>query len=176
MNAVFFIFLTVFFIILQTIVLPSFAWFPQCFDLMIINVLFLSLRSSHYAMVFAVILIGCIMDSVSGVPFSLHIFSYVWIYIIVYLVKQFLFKQSILFILIISMVSVVIQQGLYVFSIFINHGSQAIQAIDLGLLIRQVFWGCVFIPLGIWLVTIFRQKWLLVTKTMGKQMAQKYRG
>jgi hypothetical protein len=51
-----------------------------------------------------------------------------------------------------------------------------IRYIDLGLLIRQVFWGCVFVPVGIGLATIFRQKWLLVTKTMGKQMAQKYRG
>ena len=176
MNAVFFVLFTGVLIILQTIVLPSFDWFSQCFDLMIINVLFLSLVSSHYAMVFAIILIGCIMDSVSGVPFCLHIFSYVWIYIIVYLVKQFLFKQSIIFILIISIVSVVIQQGLYVFSIFINHGSHTIRYIDLGLLIRQVFWGFVFIPLGIWLVTICRQNWVLVTKTMGKQMAQKYRG
>ncbi|MCK5836927.1 MAG: hypothetical protein KAH09_06640, partial [Desulfobacula sp.] len=86
MNAVFFVLFTGVLIILQTIVLPSFDWFSQCFDLMIINVLFLSLVSSHYAMVFAIILIGCIMDSVSGVPFCLHIFSYVWIYIIVYLV------------------------------------------------------------------------------------------
>ncbi|WP_300459051.1 hypothetical protein [Desulfobacula sp.] len=176
MNAVFFILLTVFFMILQTIILPTFDWFPQCFDLMIINVLFLSFISSHYAMAFAIILIGCIMDSVSGVPFCLHIFSYLWIYIIVYLVKQFLFKQSIIFILIISIVSIVIQQGLFVFSIFINHGSRATQFIDLGLLIRQIFWGIVFVPLGIWLVNIFRQKWVLITKAMGKQMAQKYRG
>lgn len=123
MNAVFFIGLTLFLIVLQTIVLPSFSWFVQCFDLLIIVVLFLSLISSHFSMVFAIVMIGSVMDSISGVPFCFYTFSYLWSYIIVHLAKQMLFKQSIIFILIVSLLSVVIQQGLLLLSVFVSHGS-----------------------------------------------------
>ncbi len=40
MKALFFIILTLFLMILQSIVLPSFAWFDQSFDLLIIDILF----------------------------------------------------------------------------------------------------------------------------------------
>ncbi|SDU14879.1 rod shape-determining protein MreD [Desulfobacula phenolica] len=176
MNTLFFIILTLFLIVMQTIILPSFVWFAQCFDLLIINVLFLSLISSHYSMVAAIIIIGCIMDSISGVPFCYHIFSYLWIYIIVHLVKHFFFKRSILFILIISILSVVIQHGLLLFSVFINQGFNAVFEFDFTLLIRQVVWGLVFIPPGIWMVKVLWQNWIFITKSMRKQMSKKYRG
>ncbi|MCK5696071.1 MAG: hypothetical protein KAH62_05670 [Desulfobacula sp.] len=176
MNALFFIIFTLFLIVLQTVVLPSFFWFAQCFDLLIIDILFLSLISSHYSIVAPIILIGCIMDSISGVPFCYHVFSYLWIYIIIFLVKQLFFKQSIVFILIISIVSVFIQQGLLLFSIFVQQGHTTILAFNFSLLIRQAFWGFVFIPPSIWLVNVFWQNWIVVTKSMKKQMAQKYRG
>ncbi len=175
MTTLFFIILTLFLIVMQTIILPSFSWFVQCFDLLIINVLFLSLISSHFSMIAAIIIIGCIMDSISGVPFCFHIFSYLWIYIIVHLVKQFFFKRSIIFILIISIVSVVIQHGLLLFSVFVNQGGKTVLEFDFTLLIRQVFWGLVFIPPGIWLVNVLWQNWVFITKLMRKRMAQKYR-
>lgn len=164
MNTIFFIILTLFLIALQTVVLPSFSWFDQCFDLVIIDILFLSLISSHYSIAVAIIMIGCIMDSISGAPFFYHVFSYLWIYIIVFMVKQLLFKQSIIFIFIISLVSVFIQHVLLLFSIFVLQGLDTVLSFDFGLLIRQAFWGVVFIPIGIWLVKVFRQIWILVTK------------
>ena len=63
MNVLFFAILTVFLIIFQTVVFPSFFWFSQCFDLMIMNVIFLSLLYSHYAVILTIILVGGIMDS-----------------------------------------------------------------------------------------------------------------
>ncbi|MBU8850036.1 MAG: hypothetical protein KOO65_07260 [Desulfobacterales bacterium] len=176
MNALFFIILTVFLIILQTIVLPSFDWFVECFDLLIINVLFLSLVSSHYSMVAAIIIIGCIMDSISGAPFFYHVFSYLWIYIIVSLVKQLLFQKSIAFIFIISFVSVFIQHGLLLFSVFVNQGSNTIWTFDFSLLIRQAFWGFIFIPPGIWLVNVCWQNWIFVTKFLQNRFLKNTEG
>ncbi|MCK4767160.1 MAG: hypothetical protein KAS28_02155 [Desulfobacula sp.] len=164
MNILFFIIFTFFLIIVQTVILPSFPWFVQCFDLLIIDILFLSLISSHHSVVFAIIVIGCIMDSISGVPFCYHIFSYLWIYIIVYSVKQLLFQKSIIFIFIISFLSVFIQQGLLLFSVFVKQGSNTIWTFDFSLLIRQTFWGFIFIPPGIWLVNVCWQNWIFITK------------
>jgi len=175
MNILFFILLSLLLIVFQTVVFPCFPGFVQCFDLLIIDVLFLSLISSHFSIIFAIVIIGCIMDSISGVPFCYHIFSYLWIYIIVNIVKQLLFQRSIIFIFIISVASVLIQQVLLLFSVFVNHGTNTFQLVDLGLLIKQVFWGFIFIPPSIWLINVFWQNWIFITKRMQKQITQKYR-
>jgi len=173
MKTLFFIILTFFLIVVQSVILPSFSWFDQCFDLLIIDVLFLSLISSHYSMGLAIILIGCIMDSISGVPFCYHVFSYLWIYMIVYIVKQLLFQKSIIFILIISIISVLIQHLLLLFSLFVNHGYNIFLEFDFILLARQVFWGFVFIPSGVWLVNVFFENWISITKLIKKQIIKK---
>ncbi len=173
MKAVFFIILTLFLMVVQTIVLPSFSWFEHCFDLVIIDVLFLSLISTHYSMVFAVIFIGCIMDSISGAPFFFHVFAYLWIYIIVTLTRQLLFKQSVFFILIISLLAVLIQHALLLFSVFVHQGGTALQNFNFALLIHQAFWGLVFIPPGIWLVKVCRQNWIFVTGVIHRLVAPK---
>lgn len=164
MNAVFFILLTLFFVAFQTILLPSFLWFEQCFDLVIIEILFLSFISSHYSIILSITAIGCLMDSISGVPFGHHIFSYLWVYIIVQIARQLLFQRSTVFIFIMSIVSISIQHGFLLFSVFVRHGVDAIWNFNFNLLVWQTFWGVVFIPPGLWLINVFWQKWILKTK------------
>ncbi len=176
MNALFFVIVTLSLIIFQTIIFPSFSWFSQCFDLMIMNIIFLSLVYSHYVVILIIILIGCIMDSLSGVAFFHHIFSYLWIYLIVQLFKQFVFKRNFLFILIVSLVSVLIQQGLILFSVFIEQGSEGIGQMEILLMIKQLVWGGTCIPPGVWLLNGFRQYWIYLVKMLKKQFAHRYRG
>lgn len=176
MNIFFFTILTLFLFIVQTIILPSFSWFSHCFDLLIIVVLCISLISDRHSVLFAIVFIGAIMDSTSGVPFFLYIFSYVWIYIVVQLAKQLLFQRSMVLILILSLVSVLIQQGLILLSIFIQQGTQALLVFNYGLLIRQSFWAVLFIGPGIWLVDTLRIYWIFTVKTVKKQMIRKYKG
>jgi len=176
MKALFIIILTFFLIILQSNVFPYFPWFDQCFDLLIIDILFLSLIASRHSMIFAVIVVGCAMDSISGVPFYYHVFSYIWIYIMVNIVRQLFFDQSFLFILIISFISVIIQHVLLLFSIFINNGNDFSLGFDFSLLIKQTFWGFFFIPLSLWIINIFWRRWNLMAKLMHKQLTQKQKG
>ena len=164
MKALFFISLTFLLTVLQTVILPSFPWFIYCFDLLIIEVLFLSLVSSHPSIIGAIIIIGCVMDSISGVPFFYHILSYLWIYIIVQIVKQLLFKRSVMFILVISIVAVSIQHILLLLSVFVTHGSHTLLEFNYGIIVRQMFWGFIFIPPGIWLVNIFWRNWILAAR------------
>jgi rod shape-determining protein MreD len=175
MNALFFVAVTISLIIFQTIILPSFFWFSQCFDLMIVNIIFLSLVYSHYGVILTIILIGGIMDSLSGVAFFLHIFSYLWIYLIVQLFKQFVFKRNFIFILSVSLVSVLIQQGLILFSVFIEQGREGIGQMDVLLMVKQLIWGGVLIPPGVWLIAGFRQYWMYLLKIFKKQFAHRYR-
>ena len=176
MKVLFFIILTFFLIILQSIILPFFSWSAQSFDLLIIDIFFLSFIATRHTMIFAVIVIGCIMDSISGVPFSYYVLSYLWIYIVVYIARQLFFDQSVIFVICISLASVIIQHLLLLFSILIRQGSSGLLEFDFDLLIKQAFWGFIFIPLSIWAVNIFWVRWNLMTKLMHKQFIQNYKG
>ena len=176
MNAVFLILLTFFLTIMQAVILPNFSFFSGCFDLVIIAALFLSLISTHHSMVIALILIGCVMDSISGVPFFFHIFSYVSIYLIVHLVKRLIFKQSIIFLLIISLTAVLIQHAMLLFSMFVRQEAGTILRFDFFLLAKQAFWGLIIIPLCISFIQIYWQDWTMMTRRMKNQMAESNRG
>jgi len=176
MNFSFFSIATLVLIICQTIIFPGFFWFPQCFDLLIIPVLYMSLVYSRYGVILSITVMGGIMDSISGVPFFLHIFSYLWIFFIVQLFKQFVFQRSAFFMMVVSLVAVVIQQGLMVFSVFLSQGQAGVLSLDFSLLIRQMIWGMVIIPPGVWMMNVMRQNYFYVIRQLRRNMVRKYRG
>jgi rod shape-determining protein MreD len=166
MKALFFIFFTLLFIVVQTIILPGFSFFINSFDLMIINVLLLCLLSTRFPTVLSIILIGMVMDSISGVPFFYHVFSYIWIYLLVYLVRQIIFQRSLIFILVISLVSVIIQHGLLLFSIAVSSSDPGGMDLDFRLFLYQLFWGGVCIPPGVWLMNALYKHWIKTSQKL----------
>lgn len=159
MKILFFIILTCFLFVVQSVLFPLLPWFNQFFDILIIEILFLSIISESRSMVLAIILIGAVMDSISGVPFFYHILSYLWIYLIVNLGKQIFFSRSFVFVFTMSIVSIVIQHALYLLSVISSPANT--DSVDFGseILIEQVFWGVIFIPAGLVIVNIFWLKW-----------------
>ncbi len=171
MNALFFVFSALFFIILQTIFLPSFSWFAQCFDQVTIFIIYLSLIYPRHFIVPGIVLMGLIMDSISGCALFSHVFSYTWIYIIIRLFRRFVFQKSIVFVLMISMVSAVIHQALIFFSIVIIQGS--VSRSDFSLLLEQILWALLVIPAGLALLNWAREIWLSLSGNMKKQLIQR---
>lgn len=156
--------------------LPSFSWFDQSFDLLIIDVLYICLIARKHTALIPIILIGAIMDSSSSVPFFFYIFSYVWVYVIVQLANQLLFQHSTVFVVVMALIAVLIQQGLILLLMFIEQGGQGIPAADFSILIRQLFWGVLIIPAGIWLANNLRLICLRMVGNVKRQMAHKYKG
>jgi len=176
MNFSFFFIVSLALILCQTIVLPGFFWFSQCFDILIVVVLYMSLVSSGYGAILAILVVGGVMDSISGVPFSLHIFSYLWVFFIIQLFKQFVFQRSASFMMGVSLVAVAIQQGLMIFSVFVSHGRTGLLGLDYSLVLRQMIWGVLFIPPGVWIMNILRQNYFYMIRQFRRDLARKYRG
>ncbi len=164
MNTLFLILLTFFLTVMQTVILPSFSIFSDRFDLLIIVALYLSLIATHHSMVIALVMIGCIMDSMSGVPFFFHIFSYILIYLIVHLVKRLIFKQSSTFLIIISLMAVLIQHLLLFFSTFVRQEAGASLGFYFFLPAKQAFLGLIIIPPCITLIHRSQRNWLGMAK------------
>lgn len=112
------------------------------------------------------------MDSISGFAFFLNTFSYLLIYMIVALSKRMIFKQSIVFIIIISFTSVIIQNGLIVFSVFISQGIEALLAFDYALIIKQAFWATLLIPPAVLFFQRLRKEWNLMIARIRQQNSE----
>ena len=175
MNLLFFSAVTLGLVLIQTIVLPSFFWFPYTFDLLIVLVLYLSLAFSHYSIIFTIFLIGMIMDSLSSVPFFFHIFSYFWIYLSVQLLKQVVFQRSALFMLTVSLLAVMVQQVLILFTVFLNHGDQGLMAVNYSQMAWQLVLGGLCITPGIWVLSALRQNAAYMMRQLLRELARRYR-
>ena len=175
MNFIFFFFFTLFLIIIQTVIIPSFSWFSNCFDLMIVNVLYLSLVFPNYWVPFWLVIIGSIMDSLSGAPFFLHSTAYLCIYLIVFFLRRLVFQHSAIFVFLVSFASACIYQGLVMFSIFLLQSQKVIAATDYRLCIGQIIWASVGIPIGVRFLETLHQNFSHALKQPGRQMSRKYR-
>jgi rod shape-determining protein MreD len=102
---------------------------------------------------------GGIMDSLSGAPFFLYTFSYLWIFLIVRLARQLVFQTSVPFILVVSLLSVTIQQGIFLFSLFARQEYTGTWPLNVSLMLQQIAWGAVMIPLGVGLISAGYRRW-----------------
>ncbi len=170
MKLVFYLLSTLCFIIFQTVMLPGTVWFELCFDLQIINILYLSLHVPHYSLAFSILVIGFIMDSLSGTPFFYYTFSYLWIWALVQAMRRFVFSRSILFLLAISLVSVLIQHLLFVFSVLIRQGTAGIGLLDYELMFKQMIMGVVLIPPGLGIMNILYSIWAAQARQFRKKI------
>lgn len=166
-------FVCLFLVVFQTVLLPFFPGAFYCFDLTIILIIYISLNSSHYLAVAAITGIGGIMDSLSGGPFFLYTFSYIWIFLIVHMARQFVFQSSILFVMVISLLSVAIQQGIFFISVFVRQDYTGIGSMDIALMLRQVALGGVMIPLGVGIISTANRRWQALIRRMIKNREQK---
>lgn len=162
-----------FLVVFQTVLLPSLPGGLYCFDLTIILIVFISLHFSHYMTVVVIAGIGGIMDSLSGAPFFLYTFSYIWVFLIVGLARQFVFQTNTLFVMVISLLSMTVQQGIFLFSVFSRQDYTGFGAMEISLMLRQVGWGTVMIPLGVWMIAAGNRRWQAMIQRMIKNREQK---
>ncbi len=175
MNFFFFGVVALGLMVMQTIVLPAFDFFPYCFDLPVILVLYLSLVFPRYGTILAIFFIGIVMDSLSGVPFFFHAFSYCWVYIFVQLIKQVVFQRSILFMVCVSLLAVIVQQGLMLFTIFLSHGHEGLFALDYTPFVWQLILAGVLISPGVWCVGVLRQNTMVMVRQLRRGFIKRYR-
>ena len=123
-------------------------------------------------MILAIILIGCIIDSISGVYFGLYLTTYLWIYIVVQVLKQFVFLRNIIFYVIIAAIAIVIESMFLTLSIFIDQGKNGVLSLNYYLMAKQLFLACFFIPLALEIITIVQKKYEIIIGSIAGKMKQ----
>ena len=168
-NVLFHLILSLFMIIFQTVVLPSLFFFTHAFDLIIVNVLYLSLVATHNAVIFWILLLGCVMDSLSGNPLGVHLSAYLWIFFLVQLLKRYVHYGNVIFLPVISAVAVLLENLFLIFSLLVHQKSSFFSREDILLLAMQMFWAFWFAPIIIVFIHSFQKILVSSVKRIAEQ-------
>ncbi len=99
------------------------------------------------------------MDSISGTPFGLYMSAYLWICISVQIMKRFVHSGNIIFLPLISALSVFLENCFLVFFFFVRYGEANFYSQDIMLMAKQMAWAFFIAPLMIWVMHICQKKW-----------------
>ncbi len=168
-NIVFYVLTSLFLIIAQTSFLPVFSFFDYSFDLLIINVLCLSFLFSSPLVIVGILLLGLCMDSISGAPFGVYTSAYIWIYFFIQAMRCFVHYGNMIFVPMVSALSVLMENGFLFFTFFVSRGRSAISVSDLVMMGKQMFFAFFMLPVCIMLIHILRKRWeYIIKKYAGK--------
>ncbi len=151
--------ISLFLIVVQTVLLPGLSSSFYSFDLTIILIVYISLHFSHYLVVAVIAGIGGIMDSLSGAPFFLYTFSYIWMFLLIRAARRLVFQTSVPFVMTVSLLSVTIEQGIFLFSLFARQDFPVGGGMSVSLMMQQMAWGGVMIPVGVGMISAGNRYW-----------------
>jgi rod shape-determining protein MreD len=136
-----------FLIIIQTTLLVYFNVFTGMYDLLIPFVIFISICLPLRESLPFILILGLIMDNLSGSPFGLYLTFYFWLFVGVRWILKFLRVSNKLFLSLVVVVAVLIQNALIVGTFgFLGPGWQ-IPAATLKNISVQFFWALMTGPL-----------------------------
>ena len=106
MTSIFFAFTIIAFVLFQTSVVPDLWGFDKFFDLIAIFIVYLAIYRPVGECVAFVILSGVVMDSISGGPFGMYMTVYCWLFVGIWIVKNYLHLGNSILVPLITTVSV----------------------------------------------------------------------
>lgn len=136
-----------FLIIVQTTLLTYFKIFAGMYDLLIPFVIFISICLPLRESLPFILILGLIMDNISGSPFGLYLTFYFWLYVGVRWILKFLRVSNKFFLSLIVIVAVLIQNGLILGTFGFARQGWQLPADALKIITLQFFWALATGPL-----------------------------
>lgn len=147
-----------FLIIFQTTVLQNFSIFNTIYDLLIPFVLYLGLFRRFGEALPAVLVMGFVMDSITGGPFGLYLTIYFWLFIIVRWVVQFLHAGSTMILPLILLLGISLENLFSFIAVTITEPDLKFLKIALQDYLGQVFWAVCTGPFLIMSINFIHEK------------------
>jgi cell shape-determining protein MreD len=149
-----------FLIILQTVIIPALTLLDRFYDLMIPFVVYLGLfRPVRESLPF-VLLLGFVMDNLSGSPVGLYLTTYFWLFVGVKGIARLLqVKDRLLIIMLIVAVGVLVENLIFLGTLTILGPEQQLAGNAARTVVVQVLWA-------LWTGPVF----LMIFKNMQKKL------
>lgn len=159
MKQAFYPIICVCFIVLQTSLVPLFRGMNCCFDLMMVMVVYISINAERPVSVCYVIVLGWLMDSLSGAPAGLYMSAYIWVFLVVQVIRNVVDARSLFFVILISAVAMLVEQGFTLFVLMVGHAARGDVRPELFMMGRQALLGFVLLPPALRLVRAGHGVW-----------------
>lgn len=134
-------------ILFQTAILPFFFHVNHSYDLMIIFIIYLGLYRSLLEGIPILLILGLMMDCLSGGAFGTYTSTYMWFYVIIRMTIQYLHVNS-LIVLPVTLISGVILENLIVLlTVIIGRGELDFSYTPFKIVLYQLLWAVLTGPI-----------------------------
>jgi cell shape-determining protein MreD len=134
-------------IILQTTILPYFNFFTGIYDLLIPFVIFICICLPLRESLPFVLILGLIMDNLSGSPFGLYLTFYFWLLVGVRWIIKFLRVGNKLLLSVVAVVAVLVENTLIIGTFALSGSGWQLPADAFKNIALQFFWAMATAPL-----------------------------
>lgn len=139
-------------VIFQTTIIPHIDLFNNFYDLLIPFIIYLGLFRPAREGILFILVLGFIMDSLSGGPFGLYLTTYFWLFIVVKIVIKYLHACNNILLLFIVAAGVLMENIIFIASVSMFGPDSRFLAITMRAVIFQILWaGCT----GFFFITFF---------------------
>ena len=160
-------------IIIQTVVLPVLFYVDISYDLILIMVLFLGLYRSHAESVPVIVLLGFLVDCFSGGPFGIYTTTYLWLYIGVKSIVQYVHVNSWIVLLVGIFAGVTLEHSIVLLSVSMGKPEWQVAYEPLKTAFYQIFWALLTGPLIFFPIKAFHGGWSSwYKKSFGSKLSQ----
>lgn len=159
MNYVFYILVCLTLIVLQTSILFRLPFGSQFFDLPVILVIYLGLLRPLRESLPLILLLGLLMDHLSGAPFMLYTSAYVWVYLAVLALAAMLQVRLRFRLGIIVVAAVTLENAVFVLGSHLTADATYFPAHELGKFVLRLLWALLLGPVCILLIERLHEWW-----------------
>jgi cell shape-determining protein MreD len=145
-------------IILQTTILPYFSVFHGIYDLLIPFVIFICIYLPLRESLPFVLILGLVMDNLSGSPFGLYLTFYFWLLVGVRWIIRFLRVGNNFLLSLVTVVAVLIENTLIIGTFALSGSDWQLPADIFRNIALQFFWAIFSVPLFLFgLLTLLKR-------------------
>jgi cell shape-determining protein MreD len=128
-------------VIFQTTIIPHISLFNNFYDLLIPFVIYLGFFRPARESILFILVLGFLMDNLSGGSFGLYITTYFWLFIIVKSVVKYVHKRNNIFLLFIVAAGVLMENIIFIASVSISGTDSQFFTITIRTVIFQILWA-----------------------------------
>ena len=164
MNGIFHILLGFFLILLQTVFCFQFHFIQFPYNLVLSFIVFISLFRPVKEGLAPTVIIGLLLDGMSGVPFGAYVVAFLWIFVFLKWLTTFFHARSLLVLILSSLIAVIIENIISLYTFTLLDFQNVVTTIRIHSVIKQMLWAGLMGPLMIVMIDYFFYRWTLLGK------------
>jgi rod shape-determining protein MreD len=159
MTYVFYSITSLFLIVLQTVILPDLPILNSVFDLTAMFVIYLGLMRSAREGIPVVLMLGVIMDNLSGAPFMVFITTYFWLYVGVRWLARILQVGMRFRLAVIIVAGILLENVIFILAFGGVDALRQMPSTTAGKILPRLLWALIFGPLLILILEQTHRIW-----------------